>query len=70
MADTRQQLVFSVVDLHALTVLPSPSQLRHATRLTVATLIASGIDPNKCVLFLQSQVVYCHAYVIMWCISY
>lgn len=52
----RSRLVFSVVDLHALTMLPPASDLRAQSRSTIATLIACGIDPKKCVLFLQSQV--------------
>ena len=42
---------FVVVDLHAITVNQDPKQLKDNIRETVATFIASGIDPKK-VLFL------------------
>ena len=48
--------VFCVVDLHAITVNQDPDKLKDNTRETVATFIASGIDPKKSVIFNQSQV--------------
>lgn len=47
---------FSVVDMHAITVRQTPAELRRRSRETMALLIACGIDPEKNVMFLQSQV--------------
>jgi tryptophanyl-tRNA synthetase len=47
---------FCVVDLHAITVWQDPMILAQKTREVTAAFIASGIDPNKNVLFAQSQV--------------
>lgn len=48
--------VFSVVDLHAVTVPQDPQDL-HAKTLEIAKIyLAAGIDPKKCILFVQSQV--------------
>ncbi|WP_320176983.1 tryptophan--tRNA ligase [Roseovarius pacificus] len=48
--------IFCMVDLHAITVWQEPDALRHATRQLTAGFIASGIDPQKSILFNQSQV--------------
>jgi tryptophanyl-tRNA synthetase len=48
--------VYSVVDLHALTVGPDPAQLRARVRATAAQFLAAGVDPVKSILFVQSQV--------------
>ena len=48
--------VFCVVDLHAITVSQDPKELKNNIRETVATFIASGIDPKKSIIFNQSQV--------------
>ena len=48
--------VFCVVDLHAITVPQDPALLREQTRRTAAQYIAAGIDPEKSILFVQSQV--------------
>ncbi len=48
--------VFCVVDLHAITVPQDPQLLREQTRRTAAQYIAAGIDPEKSILFVQSQV--------------
>lgn len=48
--------VFCVVDLHALTVPQDPTKLADNTRKTAAQYIASGIDPHKSTLFVQSHV--------------
>ncbi|CDF57633.1 tryptophan--tRNA ligase [Thermobrachium celere] len=47
---------FCVVDLHAITVRQEPKDLRARTLQILATYIASGIDPDKCTLFIQSHV--------------
>jgi len=47
---------YCVVDLHALTVETEPSVLRRRTLVAAAQLIALGLDPQKCTLFIQSHV--------------
>ncbi|MGI8776939.1 MAG: tryptophan--tRNA ligase [Acidimicrobiales bacterium] len=47
---------FCVVDLHALTIPRDPYELRAKTLETVLVLIAAGLDPHRCTLFLQSHV--------------
>ena len=47
---------YCAVDLHAVTVQQDPKQLRSKTLETMATLIAVGLDPDICTLFVQSQV--------------
>ncbi len=48
--------IFCVVDLHAITVKQDPKELRKNIRETVATFVASGIDPKKSIIFNQSGV--------------
>ena len=47
--------LFSVVDLHAITVRQEAAALRRQSLDSVALLLACGIDPNKSILFLQSH---------------
>jgi tryptophanyl-tRNA synthetase len=48
---------YCVVDLHALTMnAPPPDELRERTAVSVAQLLAAGLDPERCTLFLQSHV--------------
>lgn len=48
---------YCVVDLHALTVEPPPpEQLHERTLVSTAQLLAAGLDPDRCSLFLQSHV--------------
>ncbi|GAB4144641.1 MAG: tryptophan--tRNA ligase [Planctomycetota bacterium] len=47
---------YCVVDLHALTRRPDPEELRVATREVAIGVLASGVDPEKAVLFVQSEV--------------
>lgn len=49
---------FCVVDLHALTLEIEPSALRSQTWDTLATLLACGLDPDVCTIFIQSHVSY------------
>jgi len=49
---------FPIVDLHALSVFKTPEQVRHSTLTTIAAYIASGIDPKKNSIFIQSHVPY------------
>ena len=48
--------VYCVVDLHALTVRHDPTELRAATLSLAQLLIASGLDPERCTLFVQGHV--------------
>jgi tryptophanyl-tRNA synthetase len=50
------QTIYCIVDLHAITVWQEPGDLAHATRELAAGFIASGIDPERSILFNQSQV--------------
>ena len=54
--DNENECVFCVVDLHAITINQKPKELRENILETVATFIASGIDPKKNIIFNQSQV--------------
>ena len=54
--DNENKCIFCVVDLHAITVKQNPKELRNNIRETVATFIASGIDPKKSIIFNQSSV--------------
>jgi len=47
---------YCVVDLHAITVDYEPVDLRRRTLLSVAQLVAAGLEPDRCTLFVQSQV--------------
>jgi tryptophanyl-tRNA synthetase len=52
--------IFCVVDLHAITVWQEPKQFAAQTREMAAALLACGLDPQKCILFVQSHV-HAHA---------
>ena len=54
--DDENKCIFCVVDLHAITVNQDPKELKNNIRETVATFIASGIDPQKSIIFNQSKV--------------
>ena len=45
-----------VADLHALTINPNPQELRENSYKLIAFYLALGLDPDKCTLYLQSQV--------------
>ncbi|MDX3800935.1 tryptophan--tRNA ligase [Streptomyces sp. AK04-3B] len=47
---------YMVVDLHAITVPQDPKELGANTRLAAAQLLAAGLDPERCTLFVQSHV--------------
>src|SRR5689334_21856748 len=47
---------YCVVDLHAITAGHDPKLLRERTRVSAAQLLAVGLDPARCTLFVQSQV--------------
>jgi tryptophanyl-tRNA synthetase len=48
--------IYSVVDMHAITVKQDPAQLRRRTLELTALLLACGVDPEKSLLFIQSHV--------------
>ncbi|MEP3346533.1 MAG: tryptophan--tRNA ligase [Litoreibacter sp.] len=50
------ETIYCMVDLHAITVWQDPETLKRNTRELCAGFIASGIDPEKSILFNQSQV--------------
>jgi len=52
----RYESFFSIVDYHAITGMYEPADLRRRTRDMAISLLASGIDPEKCTLFVQSAV--------------
>ena len=52
----RFETVYCIVDLHAITVWQDPAALARATRELAAAYIACGIDPERAILFNQSQV--------------
>mgnify|MGYP006078632665 CR=1 FL=1 len=54
--ENENQCIFCVVDLHAITVKQDPKELKKNIRETVATFVASGIDPKKSIIFNQSRV--------------
>ena len=47
---------YFIPDMHAITVAHDPAALHRRTRETVAELVACGLDPSRCTLFVQSQV--------------
>ena len=48
--------IYSVVDLHSLTVAPDREVLTRRTRATAAQYLAAGVDPSRATLFVQSHV--------------
>ncbi|WP_030158429.1 tryptophan--tRNA ligase [Streptomyces sp. NRRL S-244] len=50
------EALFCVVDLHALTVEHDPARVRRLSRQAATLFLASGLDPEKCTLFMQSHV--------------
>ncbi|KAF8457944.1 hypothetical protein BGX38DRAFT_1308491 [Terfezia claveryi] len=60
-------LIFCLVDLHALTLPQAPAQLLQWKRESLATLLAIGLDPGRCTVFEQSRVP-AHAE-LMWLLS-
>ncbi|MEP3298388.1 MAG: tryptophan--tRNA ligase, partial [Pseudoruegeria sp.] len=56
MQESGVETLYCMVDLHAITVWQEPEKLRHATRELAAGFIASGLSPEKSMLFNQSQV--------------
>jgi tryptophanyl-tRNA synthetase len=50
------QALYCVVDLHAMTLPYDADEFAAQTRRTVTFLLAAGLDPNRCTLFVQSHV--------------
>ena len=55
-AQERGEGIFCIVDLHAITVAYDPAELRERLYDTAAVLLAAGLDPERCILFRQSDV--------------
>jgi tryptophanyl-tRNA synthetase len=52
----RGEGIYCIVDLHAITVESDPTDLRERLYDTAAILLAAGLDPDRCILFRQSDV--------------
>jgi tryptophanyl-tRNA synthetase len=50
------QCIYCVVDLHAITTFQNPNELKNNILETTASFLASGLDPNKSIIFNQSSV--------------
>ncbi|HXV04424.1 MAG TPA: tryptophan--tRNA ligase [Solirubrobacterales bacterium] len=50
------EAIYCIVDLHATTVAYDPAELRERLYDTAAILLAAGLDPERCILFRQSDV--------------
>lgn len=48
--------VYCIVDMHAITVRQNPAELRRRSLQQLAQYIACGLEPEKCILFIQSHV--------------
>lgn len=51
------ECIYCIVDMHAITAWQDPASLRKSTRELAAAYLAAGIDPDKSIIFNQSQVV-------------
>jgi tryptophanyl-tRNA synthetase len=54
--DRGEPAIFCIVDLHAISVPYDPVELRERVHDTTAILLAAGLDPERCILFRQSDV--------------
>ncbi|HRV60602.1 MAG TPA: tryptophan--tRNA ligase, partial [Solirubrobacterales bacterium] len=54
--DRGDPAIYSIVDLHAITVAYEPELLRRNLYDTTAAILAAGVDPERCILFRQSDV--------------
>ena len=52
--------IYAIANMHAITVRQNPAELRQKTLNLLALYLACGIDPEKCILYVQSHVP-CHA---------
>jgi tryptophanyl-tRNA synthetase len=53
---SRYECIFSIVNYHAITVPNEPAELRRRTQEMAVSLLAAGLDPERCTLFVQSMV--------------
>lgn len=63
----RHVLLYSIVDLHAITVKQDPKELAQWRKEMFASLMAVGLDPKRSIIFAQSDVSY-HSE-LMWILS-
>jgi len=54
--DRGDPAIYSIVDLHAITVAYKPEKLRTNLYDTTAAILAAGVDPERCILFRQSDI--------------
>jgi len=54
--DRGDPAIYSIVDLHAITVAYEPARLRENLYDTTAAILAAGVDPDRCILFRQSDI--------------
>jgi tryptophanyl-tRNA synthetase len=54
--DRGDPAIYCIVDLHAITVPWDPAELRSNVYDTTAILLAAGLEPERCILFRQSDV--------------
>lgn len=47
---------FFIADIHSLTTHPTPADLHQSVKTVLAEYLAMGLDPDKCALFIQSDV--------------
>jgi len=52
----QHESIFCIVDYHAITQPYEPEQLRERRRAMAVSLLAAGLNPNQCSIFVQSQV--------------
>src|SRR5712692_6057404 len=50
----RYEAIYCIVDYHALTSTHDPDRLRRQTREMASALLALGLDPERCTIFVQS----------------
>jgi tryptophanyl-tRNA synthetase len=55
-AEQKEDLFFCIVDAHAITVEYEPAELRQSIEQMSRDLVACGVDPERCTLFVQSDV--------------
>ena len=54
--ESKDAVLYSIVDLHSITIPQDPASLRQSIRNMAACLLACGVNPEKSILFQQSQV--------------
>ena len=50
------ECIYCVVDLHAITIFQKPEELRNNVLETIASFLATGLNPEKSIIFNQSSV--------------